>query len=30
MSILDVFIDLDGQVDMVLTDQKDDQIRVGI
>jgi len=30
MSILDIFIDLDGQVDMVLTDQKDDQIRVGI
>jgi len=30
MSILDIFIDLDGQVDMVLTDQKDDQIRVCI
>ena len=30
MNILGICIDLDGQVEMVLTDQKDDQIREGI
>jgi len=30
MSILDICIDLNGQVEMVLTDQEDDQIREGI